>query len=297
MAMEAASSSALGMTPDLFAFEPEACRTRAVDHGIRAALADSVRQVLREAERFGFRSEGDLDVWTHAVLTTERAPPQLWAAYHALVQAIGRGDDGAVCPLIAELLARAPGAPAAAGTVLALCARDLGARDAARYTAILDSDPGMPLGLVGATPAEVARIAANTAEARGLLAEACPALLDEIDALGHQIVLATSGDGDRFGGAACIFVWGAVAINPARVPDRVTLVEALAHETAHALLFGLTLGVDLTLNDPAERYASPLRRDPRPIEGIVHATYVLARMVYALGTLRGSSGRPRPSGP
>ena len=64
------------------------------------------------------------------------------------------------------------------------------------------------------------------------------------------------------------------------------LVEGPAHETAHALLFGMTLGADLTTNDPAGRYASPLRRDPRPIEGIVHATYVLARMNHALLALR-----------
>ncbi len=66
------------------------------------------------------------------------------------------------------------------------------------------------------------------------------------------------------------------------------MVESLAHETAHALLFGLPLGADLTTNDPGERYALPLRLDPRPIEGIVHATYVLARMIYALDQISGS---------
>ena len=122
-----------------------------------------------------------------------------------------------------------------------------------------------------------------------LLAETSPALLDEIDTLGHEIVLATSGGPRGFGGAATVFLWGAVMLNPTLAPDRVTLVESLAHESAHALLFGLTLGADLTTNDPAERYGSPLRPDPRPIEGIVHATYVLARMVFALDAISGSA--------
>lgn len=74
-------------------------------------------------------------------------------------------------------------------------------------------------------------------------------------------------------------------MNPTLILDRIALVESLTHETAHALLFGFTLGENLTLNDPAERYASPLRRDPRPMEGIVHATFVLARMIHALDLL------------
>ncbi|MEH6725879.1 MAG: HEXXH motif-containing putative peptide modification protein, partial [Hyphomicrobiales bacterium] len=31
-------------------------------------------------------------------------------------------------------------------------------------------------------------------------------------------------------------------------------------------------------NSPTELYSSPLRADPRPMEGIHHATFVLARM-------------------
>ena len=78
-------------------------------------------------------------------------------------------------------------------------------------------------------------------------------------------------------------------LNPSLVPNRIILIESLAHETAHALLFGLTLGADLSTNGPNARYASPLRADARPIEGIVHATFVLARMVYALERLAARS--------
>jgi len=37
-----------------------------------------------------------------------------------------------------------------------------------------------------------------------------------------------------------------------------------------------------------ERYSSPLRQDARPMEGLVHAAYVLARMHYCLASLTSS---------
>lgn len=79
--------------------------------------------------------------------------------------------------------------------------------------------------------------------------------------------------------------WGAVLLNVDEMPDRLTMAETLAHETGHNLLSGFTGGRPLVENDPAERYDSPLRLDPRPMDGIVHATYVLARMHYCLERL------------
>lgn len=274
---------------DQFGFQPDPGRTRQIDLAIRQALADSVAQVLERAAGLGIPWSGDLGRWRGSLLQAPMAPPRLWACYRDLVQAVVRADEDALSAIASELMAMLPDTPSRAGRVVTISGDDLGAVDAERYRAIIDGDPDLPLGLLPAVPAEIARVADLVAEARALLADAAPDLLDEIDTLGHEIVLATN-DGRRgFGGAASVFLWGAVILNPGRLPDRVTLVESLAHETAHALLFGLTLGADLTTNDPAKRYVSPLRADPRPIEGIVHATYVLARMVHALDRLSGST--------
>jgi HEXXH motif-containing protein len=51
---------------------------------------------------------------------------------------------------------------------------------------------------------------------------------------------------------------------------------------ARALLFGFGMGKPLVENHEHERYTSPLRGDPRPMDGVVHATYVVARMHYAV---------------
>ena len=273
-----------------FAFEPCRQRTADVDMAIRQALAASVAAVLDQASRFGIAVSGDFGAWRHELLAMKRAPPQLWACYHELIQAVARADQDAITVSASTLLACLPRPVPRPGHVVTIVDDQIGADNAARYRAVIDNDPERPLDLRAASESEVTRIATIAAETRPLLARAAPSLLDEIDMLGHQIVLATSRGPRGFGGAASIFLWGAVVLNPALVPDRVTLVEALAHESAHALLFGLTLGADLTTNDPAERYSSPLRPDPRPMEGIVHATFVLARMIYALDAISASEG-------
>ena len=88
----------------------------------------------------------------------------------------------------------------------------------------------------------------------------------------------------QFDGASTFYLWGAVFVRVAG-KSPVELAEALAHETGHLLLFGLTIGRPLVENSYDERYASPLREDPRPMEGLVHAAYVLARMHYTRASL------------
>lgn len=59
-------------------------------------------------------------------------------------------------------------------------------------------------------------------------------------------------------------------------------METLAHEGSHSFLFGLTMEEPLVRNPDDELFPSPLRQDRRPMDGIYHATYVSARMYYAL---------------
>jgi HEXXH motif-containing protein len=43
-------------------------------------------------------------------------------------------------------------------------------------------------------------------------------------------------------------------------------------------LFGYALDERLVRNPDSQRFASPLRSDPRPMDGVFHATFVCARL-------------------
>jgi len=86
----------------------------------------------------------------------------------------------------------------------------------------------------------------------------------------------------EFDGASSLKRWGAILINMSRPRSRVELAETLVHEAAHASLFAMSPLEFYVENGADERYPSPLRVDPRPLDGIYHATFVLARMHHAM---------------
>ena len=69
-------------------------------------------------------------------------------------------------------------------------------------------------------------------------------------------------------------IFGAINVT---VFDPIGTSEALVHELAHQKLWAL--GVDfehasrLVCNSPTECYPSPVRKDPRPMTALIHATY------------------------
>ena len=52
--------------------------------------------------------------------------------------------------------------------------------------------------------------------------------------------------------------------------------------------FGVSADGALTENSGNERYDSPLRKDKRPIDGIVHACFVATRVHLAMSRMLGS---------
>lgn len=63
-------------------------------------------------------------------------------------------------------------------------------------------------------------------------------------------------------------------------------VDRITHETSHIALNAVMTHDKLVLNDPTERFSSPLRTDPRPLVGIYHGTFVLSRVVHVLSRAR-----------
>lgn len=77
-------------------------------------------------------------------------------------------------------------------------------------------------------------------------------------------------------------LFGMIHKNHAYRPDKITdILDFIIHEQSHLYLHLLNTK-DILVENPMERYESPLRATLRPIIGIYHATFVLSRIIYVL---------------
>jgi len=134
------------------------------------------------------------------------------------------------------------------------------------------------------------RFSALVTEGLALLQAGAPELHGEITGLLSEMLFAQApvGSAMEFDGASHYQLWGLLLLNPSHHHTPLGIAEVLAHEAGHSLLFGLTIDEPLVLNDDDELFLSPLRPDPRPMDGIYHATFVSARMAWAMEALADS---------
>jgi HEXXH motif-containing protein len=268
-------------------FSPSAARARRLDGRMRSELGASLRYLVERLEPFLPAAPGMAAPFLER-LELGPVPPIAFALYSDLVLAID-ADDLDLAEKLLRQLAALPNHP---GDRVIRELKDPETDDeSARLTRYIDSDPKMPLALTAPSAASAQQSREAIDGAFRLLAKADPDLGEEIRALLREIVLCRSRQNAPeyvFDGASCFLLWGAILINAERSGGALEMVQMLAHESAHNLLFGLCPSEPLLLNDPAERYSSPLRHDPRPLEGIYHATFVTARMHRSARQLRAS---------
>lgn len=216
-----------------------------------------------------------------------RHGPSAFAHYYDLAPALADGRKAEAEALFARLAALPPadgplevisiGHPKLADVVVS-------------YRAKLDTDPKTPFAFLDPPEPLVAPFRAGFFEALTLLEQTLPELAGEVRGLLGQILLAVGPDGAPyvFDGGSSYMLWGMMALNPQFHQTRMQMSEVIAHESAHVLLFGFTVDEPLTLNADDELYDSPLRRDPRPMDGIYHATFVSARMHWVMTRLAAS---------
>jgi HEXXH motif-containing protein len=123
-----------------------------------------------------------------------------------------------------------------------------------------------------------------------LMQLAVPELAEEFKALINDIVMVV-GDAKadyQFDGGSSYFLWGTLFLNATSHQTDIAMVEVLAHESAHMLLYACAIDEPLVLNPDEDLYPSPLRVDLRPMDGIYHATFVSARMHWAMQSLADS---------
>ena len=252
----------------------------AVDLAVRRALAGSLSTVYARPPVFVEYDKDRLDSLLHEI-NCGPVRPAVFGLYTDLVESLLSNDRRGFEALSQTLLGLDV---ARNGThIVSLRDEDIGTGQAERYVRLIDDDPDRRYAIEPLC-SRYQHAFSRVLSAMTLLDEGAPELALEIRALVREVVLVTDRGGiaeRSFDGASTFYLWGAVFLNVSDA-TRLDLAQQIAHEAGHLLLFGLMMGQPLTENDLSERYASPLREDPRPMEGLVHAAFVLARMSYVL---------------
>jgi len=99
-----------------------------------------------------------------------------------------------------------------------------------------------------------------------------PDYFAEIKTLVSNIMIVKS---NRFMAGSSFTLLGLVTLVDNHAPNMTA--EYIIHETAHQYLYNLMVCDELCSGEGL--YTAPLRKDPRPVEGIYHAAFVLARII------------------
>jgi hypothetical protein len=262
---------------NLHAFAPSAERVFFLDQRMRSRLAGSLRYIFEQGEGHLTVPQPQCEEFITAL---ENGPvsPLAFSFYSDAVLAIEEDDVAGGSRLLTEMVSL----PTPSGGVDIIELADPSQDSIAeRYARFLNTDPSITFEIFAPTKDTAARCQSQIRDAFALLDSGDPELAAEIRALLRQIVLASGSKDPKaytFDGASSFMLWGAIILNADRKDGAIEMAQVLAHESAHNLLFGFSADEALVKNSPDELFSSPLRKDPRPMDGIYHATFVTARM-------------------
>jgi hypothetical protein len=265
-------------------FLPDGGRARFIDQRMHRELGASLRHVCAACVDEDLFDADALDHLTKRLENGATYSPSVFADYYELVRALEEGDASESKRLFAAL-ASATAAPREI-EVISLADPALG-RDAERFLALMTPEDAPDLGLAPPAPGVFDAFQPRLQAGLDLVDRRLPALAAELRAIIRKIVVIGSDPLKKMevDGGSSYQLWGALFLNGGFHPNAVAVAEVLAHESAHSLLFGFCIDEGLVENDESELYPSPLRYDPRPMDGIYHSVYVSARMHWAMATL------------
>ena len=206
--------------------------------------------------------------------------PEAYGIYFSLVRAI-QADSGHtfLAPMIASL-ARSPRPRGAPIAIRMLSFEEFG-RSGVREAREHFASPSLTSTQMGTVPSAAhCRMKRRLLDALGLIKSQAPNAWNDVSRITTEII-ATYGVSRgimTFDGCSSLERYGSILVNMKRRRTPLVLAETLVHESAHSLLFALSCNDHRVLNLPTELHKSPLRIDPRPLDGIYHAVFVLARM-------------------
>lgn len=284
-----------GAETDQYSLGPSALRVESIDQALRFRLAASLNYLSSIAALDASRQTALADL--EARLKDGRVSPLVFCLYSKLVAELSKDSPGAAD--ILDDIVLSASFPAAPG-VLAFRDHDFADSWWDHFQLLLDTD--RQRSFRPQSPKQIDFVACNheMESALDVMRGADPDWYEELRSLLRLIVLgapASLEPSDGFNGASTFFLWGAAFINAAVRRGHMSMLDLLVHESSHVLLFGLSAEEALTQNSGEDRYASPVRKDKRPIDGIFHASFVTTRVhllmnrLLASGSLTDNDGK------
>ena len=272
--------------------DPSAARAADIDQRLRERLAVSLDYMA------GFLASDDWSrslVMPQALADLKAGPvlPWVFGFYAMAVQHASRAELDLARQDFDELITIIT--TPSSKNIIALAAPALPDAHQAVARALFDTDSTRRFHPQAPSVPEFEVCSSEVEAAFALISNSDPDLAAEMKVLMRLILLAVPEGPDRsqaFNGASTFFLWRATLLNARRQRGIIETADLLIHEASHLLLFGLVLGGALSENDPTERYASPLRADLRPIDGIFHAAFVATRVHLAMTRMRASGNIP-----
>ena len=274
-------------------FKPCGARAILINQRMNKELAASITYLVAQVGVDDEALLASLNTLVELLLAGKKMPPGLFATYYQVVINIlnGEQDQHVIFDPILEfayVIERFE--------IRDLTADSLGSDEVVHlYVQALDTDERLSFEFLSPTADESARARASVISALALMQKVAPDVFAEFNGIVHQVVLAAGSRdpaGAQFDGASSYMLWGALALSVNQQKSDIEMLQALAHEAGHSFLFGLMIDEPLVKNPDEQLFLSPLRDDARPMDGVYHATYVLARMYYAIDTARTSGILP-----
>ncbi|MEH6744879.1 aKG-HExxH-type peptide beta-hydroxylase [Hyphomonas sp.] len=263
-----------------FQFIPNSGDADATNQAMHDGLYDSLRYLAEELSNEAPRLASDFEAWHQNIGPAQRLSSAVFGMYYDVVEALQAGDTETGVALIQRILMVQP---VMRGTKITVLGRDYAEPDSRRIETFMGAPETGAAGVTQPDQAQADRFATKLREAITWIEHHLPELHDEMNALLGELILVGPAEGSlEFEGGTCFRLWGAVALNAERKASVADLIVTLAHEEGHAALFGACKNEMLVENPDSELFWSPIRRTKRPLEGIFHASFVSARMIWVL---------------
>ena len=265
-----------------FEFAPRPAQALHNNQLMHRALIDSVTYLASAMADQGLTVKSQrVSEWAAQAASNSQLRPSVFGAYFDLVAAIQSDDQGAALVLLDEVISSRPAQQAATINHLG---RDYTERETDRFQRYMGNGRTGASGIDVPHDEDADHFQRLIKDAFNWIDRAVPELGAEFRALIRDIILVSPDDrsADVFEGGTSFKLWGALFLNAESEFTPAQLVTSLAHEEGHAALFGACRNEMLVENPDSEVFWSPIRQAERPLEGIFHAAFVSARMLYVM---------------